>query len=81
MANIEAFTPNQLAYLYRKHNINIIDNLAVIKDGVIKDTELVWWKAADYPEKVHAATHWQNIKEYPHLYSIERPKFELKYLE
>jgi hypothetical protein len=81
MSSIENFTEAQIDYLKRKHSVDISACLLPVRDGLIEDTEMVWWKAEDYPEKVSAYTHWGNIREYPHLYSIERPKFLLKYLE
>ena len=52
-----------------------------IKDGDVIQSETVWWRAELGPEKVIAGCgHWSNIREFPHLYSHEKPKTKLVYI-
>ena len=44
-----------------------------VRDGHVCKNDMVWWRHMDEPMHVKASsgTHWDNIRDYPHLYQIE----------
>ena len=51
-------------------------DVAVIRDATITRGQLVWWRGEYGPEHVLSDQHWDNIKEYPQLYSVTRPRIQ-----
>lgn len=51
-----------------------------VRDGRVRKTDMVWWRHDREPMHVKACgTHWENIREYPHLYQIEKPCMRMTY--
>jgi hypothetical protein len=51
-----------------------------VRDGIVKRGEGIWWRYCTDPEWVIAdGANWDNILEYPQLYSHAKPKTKLVY--
>ena len=52
-----------------------------VRDGRVRQTDMVWWRHEREPMHVKAdsGTHWDNIRDYPHLYQIEKPRMCMTY--
>lgn len=57
-------------------------NTIKVKDGYVKATDKVWWWAEEGPQFVSLTdhTHLSNVKDYPEVYSINRPAYKVEYL-
>lgn len=74
------FTESQLQELETIFNLKRVESLPV-KDGRVSAAQYVWWHYKEYPQHILARTHWDNIKEYPGLYSINKPKYAIQYID
>lgn len=52
-----------------------------VRDGRVCKTDMVWWRHMDEPEHVRAGSgnHWDNIREFPDYYQIEKPRMRMTY--
>ena len=67
---------NGLLLLLGMHDIPVLE----VSDGFVSKKSKCWWKSVDGPYVVSCEQDWDNIKQYPHLYSLEKPRFKLEYL-
>lgn len=52
-----------------------------VRDGRVCKTDMVWWRGEGGPEHVRADSrnHWENIRDFPACYQIEKPNTRLVY--
>lgn len=55
--------------------------VAPVRDGLVRKHDMVWWHSENGPEHVHAEDHWDNLRQYPHAHSRERPQVRYVYDE
>lgn len=73
------FTEEQLQELETVFGLTRTGETLPVKDGVVRKDTLVWWRGNDGPDQVVARKDWENIRAYPELYSLKRPK--IKYVD
>ena len=74
------FTESQLRELETVFNLTRVKTLPV-KDGRVSATQQIWWRSAEGPKRDIARVHWENIKEFPELYSLAEPKYTIQYID
>lgn len=76
--NLKHFSEEQIRELELVFGISRVpdSDLIKVRDGVIKKGHPVWWRNVDGPEEVDSVKHWENIKKFPDVYSICRPRIE-----
>ena len=55
-----------------------IVTLIKVADGYVDERKAdakVWWHSVTGPEKVKVSEHRNNIDEFPHIYSIQKPEY------
>lgn len=78
------FSAEQLKYL--QDNFGMIlkgeyCNILPIRDGFVRKEDAVWWHGINGPEQIiWAGDDWENIRRFPEVYSIARPKYKIKYI-
>lgn len=75
------FTEEQLKELETLYGLVRAPNVLTISDGIVKPENKVWWKCEDGPILVTAKHDWDNIKEYPELYSHAKPAIKITYVD
>lgn len=75
------FTEEQLQELESIFNLKRATDVLEVRDGFIAKGKMLWWRNALGPEKVASDQHWDNIKEFPEVYSIHEPKTSVIYLD
>jgi len=77
------FTPEQIKELSTIFGIEPADpkSIAKVRDGLIRKGEYVWWRGEYGPEFVKSDEkgHWDNVQEYPGMYSLSRP--QVRYID
>ena len=73
------FTAEQLKELETRYGLKPLTNILPVRDGVVGENDLVWWRYAHGPKQVKANLHWTNIEEFPELYQLEEPSFSIQY--
>lgn len=74
------FTEEQLKELETIFGIKRVispDEYLPVKDGIVRRGDQVWWASNQGPQQSVADDGqgtWTNIKNHPHLYSIEKPR-------
>jgi len=81
MSNQKHFTDEQIAELEVIFNLRRVDETLPVRDGSIKKGDMVWWRAARGPEYVKSDNecHWHNIRTYPDVYQINKPRISVSY--
>ena len=69
------FTQEQIAELESIFGIKRQDETLPVRDGVVSKESIVWWRCDKGPETRIAKQCWENIREYPEYYQIEKPVF------
>lgn len=79
--NFANYTPEQLKEIQIEVSRVSGKPVVAISDGWVHpdQEEKVWWKCTDGPELVTVQQHWDNIGQFPHLYSYDKPTFRLIY--
>ena len=52
-----------------------------VMDGYVTLDDKVWWRCEDGPQLVNVCEHIKNLKEFPNVYQLARPKTKIVYLE
>jgi hypothetical protein len=77
------FTEEQLKELETLFGLKRREDILPVRDGVVSQDTMVWWRGNIGPKLVNAnsGTHWNNIKEFPHLYQLAKPHTKLEYVD
>ena len=75
------FSEAQLQELATIFGLKKVEETLPVRDGVVTRESMVWWRAKDGPVCVQARQDWYNIKAFPDLYQLMRPKIRCEYLE
>ncbi len=72
------FTQEELLELATVFNLKLDDEVLPVRDGYVRKGQMVWWRANTGPEHVKSTHdgHWNNIKNYPEFYQLEKPKLK-----
>jgi hypothetical protein len=73
------FSSSQVKYLSEVFGIDATEEVLKVSDGFVKKSSKVWWKYEFGPEHVKALEYWDNIKDYPDLYSVKEPTYKVVY--
>lgn len=79
--NWKAIAEMQAALVLAKFNYDICKDVLPVSDGCVCEESMVWWKGEDGPQFVSASVHWYNIKDYPNIYSVSKPRYTVTYLD
>ncbi|HET8687115.1 MAG TPA: hypothetical protein VFM18_10705 [Methanosarcina sp.] len=62
---------------------HLLEQTLPVRDGFVKKGDKVWWRATLGPEHVisDSSTHWNNIKNYPDCYQLNKPKTKTEYFD
>jgi hypothetical protein len=76
------FSEEQLKELESLYELKSKETREVF-DGVVTRGAMVWWKGEDGPEHVSTSghSHWNNLRNFPKLYSISKPATKLVYVD
>lgn len=72
------FTPEQIAELATTFDLKPQQTLPV-RDGRVSANTLVWWLSEEGPVEERACMSWDNIKKFPQLYQLKKPKYIVSY--
>ena len=75
------FTEEQLQELETIFNLKRNTEVMGVRDGFVTKNRMLWWRYVSGPQYVNSTEHWDNIKEYPKLYSIGEPKTTITYVD
>ena len=75
------FTEEQLQELATIFGLKKVEDVLPVRDGFVTKKTMVWWRCEEGPIliKTGEPTHWENIKEYPRVYQLNKPKVQIKY--
>ena len=67
------FTEEQLKELETIFGLKREEQTLPVRDGVVTENTLVWWRGHHELEHVLASNEWDNIKKNPNIYQLEKP--------
>jgi hypothetical protein len=72
------FTHAQLKELAEVFNLTFVSSKAMlrVRDGFVFRDDRIWWRSNTGPQQVLAKDDWENIQEFPELYSHAEPKVD-----
>ncbi len=75
------FTEEQLQELSTIFGLKKVEDVLPVRDGFVTKETMVWWRRKDGPILVKAgdSVHWNNIKNYPHVYQLKQPNVRVEY--
>ena len=52
------------------------DTQLPVRDGIASKGDMVWWHGEYGPSYDSVDSQWSNIRQYPGVYSVNKPKYE-----
>ena len=80
---MDAITEERLEELLRqRYGLEPKAGMLKVRDGYVAEGDKVWWRGSTGPEHVRVDyEHIRNIRDYPNVYQIAKPKIEVTYLD
>lgn len=73
------FTEEQLQELVAIFGLKRQGDVLPVRDGFVSHNSTVWWRSENGPECLVAILHWENIRQYPKSYQLQRPATKTVY--
>lgn len=77
----KAVVEMQARLVKEKFNIDLSGEVLPVRDGCVCKESSVWWASEEGPEYVYARTDWDNIRNFPQFYSVDKPRYKITYLD
>ena len=76
------FTEEQLQELVTIFGLKKVEDVLPVRDGFVTKETMVWWRCEDGPMLVKAGNlvDWNNIKNYPNVYQLNKPPGRFEYV-